>query len=133
MKSTPVWRMALPQVSPSMPTQAEAACEPEEPEGSFGVGTVKVAVTDLYVPYQPSVSYVIRYDHRSAYLGRIVDGTSPVGGVLNVGGVGLPGQRLADAALAHSDTAVETLLGAREGQGRGGSESLDEEGGDEHG
>ena len=50
VKSTPVWRIAVSQVSPSMPTQAEAACEPEEPEGSEGVGTVKVAVTDLKVP-----------------------------------------------------------------------------------
>ena len=56
-----------------------------------------------------------------------------VGGVLNVGGVGLPGQRLADATLALSDTAVEMLPGARERQGGGGDESLDEEGGDEHG
>ena len=50
MKSTPVWRMAVSQVSPSMPTQAEAEWEPEPPEGSLGVGTVNVAVTLLYVP-----------------------------------------------------------------------------------
>ena len=42
--------MALPQVSPSMPTHAEAECVPEPPEGSLGVGTVNVAVTLLYVP-----------------------------------------------------------------------------------
>ena len=37
----------MSQLSPSIPTQADAAWEPEEPEGSLGVGTVKVAVTDL--------------------------------------------------------------------------------------
>ena len=42
--------MAVPQVSPSMPTHADAACEPDAPEGSLGVGTVNVAVTLLYVP-----------------------------------------------------------------------------------
>ena len=47
MKSTPVWRIAVSQVSPSMPTHAEAEWVPEEPEGSLGVGTTKVAVTDL--------------------------------------------------------------------------------------
>ena len=50
VKSIPVWRMAVWQVSPSMPTQADAACEPDPPEGSLGVGTVKVPVTDLKVP-----------------------------------------------------------------------------------
>ena len=49
VKSTPVWRMALPQVSPSIPTHAEAEWVPEPPEGSRGVGTVKVPVTDLNV------------------------------------------------------------------------------------
>ena len=49
VKSTPVWRMAVPQVSPSIPTHAEAECVPELPEGSLGVGTVKVPVTDLKV------------------------------------------------------------------------------------
>ena len=47
VKSTPVWRMAVPQVSPSIPTHAEAEWVPEAPEGSRGVGTVKVPVTDL--------------------------------------------------------------------------------------
>ena len=41
--------MAVPQVSPSIPTHAEAECVPELPEGSLGVGTVKVPVTDLKV------------------------------------------------------------------------------------
>ena len=50
VKSTPVWRIAFPHVSPSMPTHADAACEPDAPEGSLGVGTVNVAVTLLYVP-----------------------------------------------------------------------------------
>ena len=49
VKSTPVWRMALPQVSPSIPTHAEAEWVPDPPEGSRGVGTVKVPVTDLNV------------------------------------------------------------------------------------
>ena len=49
MKSTPVWRMALPHVSPSIPTHAEAEWVPELPEGSRGVGTVNVPVTDLNV------------------------------------------------------------------------------------
>ena len=49
VKSIPVWRIAVPQVSPSMPTHAEAECVPEPPEGSRGVGTVKVPVTDLNV------------------------------------------------------------------------------------
>ena len=34
-----------------MPTHADAECVPDEPDGSRGVGTVNVAVTDLYVPY----------------------------------------------------------------------------------
>ena len=50
VKSTLVWRIAFPHVSPSMPTHVDAACEPDAPEGSLGVGTVNVAVTDLYVP-----------------------------------------------------------------------------------
>ena len=50
VKSTPVWRMALPQVSPSMPTQAEEEWLLVLPEGSRGVGTVKVPVTVLKVP-----------------------------------------------------------------------------------
>ena len=50
MKSTPVWRMALPQVSPSMPTQADEEWLLVLPEGSRGVGTVKVPVTVLKVP-----------------------------------------------------------------------------------
>ena len=33
-----------------MPTHADAECSPDWPDGSFGVGTVNVAVTDLYVP-----------------------------------------------------------------------------------
>lgn len=49
VKSMPVWRMAVPQVSPSMPTQADAAPE-LLPEAALGVGTVKVPVTDLKVP-----------------------------------------------------------------------------------
>lgn len=47
MKSTPVCRMAEPQVSPSIPTHAEAEYVPEPPEGVLGVGTVKVPVTLL--------------------------------------------------------------------------------------
>lgn len=48
VKSTPVCRMAVPQVSPSIPTHAEAAKVPEPlPEGLDGVGTTNVAVTDL--------------------------------------------------------------------------------------
>lgn len=51
VRSTPVWRMAEPQVSPSIPTQTEA--EPEElPGAAWGVGTVKVPVTDVKVPYK---------------------------------------------------------------------------------
>lgn len=50
VKSRPVWRMAVPHVSPSMPTQAEAAYEPEPPPGADGVGTVKVPVTAVKVP-----------------------------------------------------------------------------------
>lgn len=51
VKSTPVCRIAVPQVSPSMPTQAEAEYELEEPPlGTLGVGTVKVAVTAEYEP-----------------------------------------------------------------------------------
>ena len=46
---TPVCRIALPQVSPSMPTHAEAECSPDSPDGSLGVGTVKVPVTDWNV------------------------------------------------------------------------------------
>ena len=46
VKSTPVWRIAFPQVSPSIPTHAEAA--PLLPEG---IGTVKVPVTVVKVPY----------------------------------------------------------------------------------
>lgn len=42
VQSIPVWRMAVPQVSPSIPTQAEP--EPDDE----GVGTVKVPVTDVY-------------------------------------------------------------------------------------
>lgn len=45
VKSTPVWRMADPQVSPSIPTQADAA-----PSLPVGVGTVKVPVTAVKVP-----------------------------------------------------------------------------------
>ena len=40
----------MPQVSPSMPTHADAECVSELPDGSLGVGTVNVAVTLLYVP-----------------------------------------------------------------------------------
>jgi hypothetical protein len=45
--------MAFPQESPSMPTHAEAeySVRVEPPLGVFGVGTVNVPVTDLYVPY----------------------------------------------------------------------------------
>ena len=50
LKSRPVCRIALPQVSPSIPTHADAECVPEAPDGSLGVGTVNVAVTDLKVP-----------------------------------------------------------------------------------
>lgn len=46
VKSMPVWRIAVPQVSPSIPTQAEAEPLP------LGVGTVKVPVTDFQVPYK---------------------------------------------------------------------------------
>jgi hypothetical protein len=49
VKSTPVCKIALLQVSPSIPTQAEAECEPEPEED--GLGTVNVPVTDLYVAY----------------------------------------------------------------------------------
>lgn len=49
VKSIPVWRMAVPQVSPSMPTQADAECSLVWPEGSLGVGIVKVPVTLLKV------------------------------------------------------------------------------------
>jgi len=49
LKSTPVWRMAVWQVSPSMPTHADAKWPPLAPEGSLGVGTVKVPVTVLKV------------------------------------------------------------------------------------
>ena len=41
--------MAVWQVSPSIPTHAEAECDPDAPDGSRGVGTTKVPVTDLYV------------------------------------------------------------------------------------
>lgn len=56
VKSTPVCRMALPQVSPSMPTQAEDEWLLVLPEGSRGVGTVNVPVTVLKVPYRCCVS-----------------------------------------------------------------------------
>lgn len=47
-KSTPVWRIAEPHESPSIPTQAEAEYLPEPPpEGFEGVGTVNVPVIDL--------------------------------------------------------------------------------------
>ena len=52
MKSTPVCRIALPQVSPSMPTHAEAECVPELPDASLGVGTVNVPVTAVQVAYR---------------------------------------------------------------------------------
>ena len=51
VKSTPVWRIAVWQVSPSIPTQAEDEWLPEPPEGSRGVGIVNVPVTDLNVFY----------------------------------------------------------------------------------
>jgi hypothetical protein len=62
LKSMPVWRMALPQESPSMPTQAEDeySVREEPPLGSFGDGTVKVPVTDLYVPCRARVSGCVR-------------------------------------------------------------------------
>ena len=48
LKSTPVWRIALSQVSPSIPTQALAYAV-VEPEGAEGVGTVNVPVTAVQV------------------------------------------------------------------------------------
>ena len=39
-----------------MPTQADAECVPELPDGSEGVGTTNVAVTLLYVPCAHSQS-----------------------------------------------------------------------------
>ena len=48
VKSMPAWRMALPYVSPSMPTQAAADQEPdpeEADEGGATVGTVNWAET----------------------------------------------------------------------------------------
>jgi hypothetical protein len=48
--------MADPQVSPSIPTHAEEEKVPDpEPEGLDGVGTVKVPVTVLKVPYTSDV------------------------------------------------------------------------------
>lgn len=45
VKSRPVCKMAVPQVSPSMPTQADAA-----PSPPVGVGTMNVPVTNVNVP-----------------------------------------------------------------------------------
>lgn len=49
LKSTPVCKMAFCAVSPSIPTQAEAAEEPVAPVCFFGVGTVKVPTTEVKV------------------------------------------------------------------------------------
>lgn len=49
VKSIPVWRIAVWQVSPSIPTQADAEWKPVPPDGSEGVGTTNVPVTDFQV------------------------------------------------------------------------------------
>ena len=45
----------------------------------------------------------------------------------------LAGDTLAEAAVAHGNTLVEALPAGGESERGGGDESLDEEGGDEHG
>ena len=62
VKSIPVCRIAVPQVSPSIPTHTEAEWVSKPSEGVRGVGTTKVPFTDLKV-------FCRRYDMGvSAYL-----------------------------------------------------------------
>lgn len=80
MKSTPVWRIAFPQVSPSIPTQAEAAPLP------VGVGTVKVPVTDVKVPCWNKMRWITIAEQGNATNISLDPGsTSPVRAVLYVG------------------------------------------------
>src|SRR4051812_4621068 len=89
MKSMPVWRMAVSQVSPSIPTQADAAqySSLEEPEGLDGVGTVKVPVTVFHC--RASINLWALFDRWKRTYGLTTwragdDGTRPVLTVLDV-------------------------------------------------
>ena len=115
-----------------MPTQAAAAWLPSPPD-DLGVGTMKVAVTDLYVPWRKHVSKRKRCGPFGAHLGSVQDGTSPVRAELGVSLVGDLGVRRANTASTAGSARLETLPGGGEGEGSGGEDGLNEEGGDEHG
>lgn len=136
LKSTPVWRIALSHESPSMPTQADAECVPELPEGSLGVGTVNVAVTDLYVPYKKRVNYTSLEETKDivTHGSRVVHGTGPVRAVLDLRHVRCRRfrHRPPRTAGAHRDTLLVALPGRRGGERGGGNEGLEDECGDEH-
>ena len=111
LKSTPVCKIALPQVSPSMPTQAEAYAV-LLPEGALGVGTVKVPVTPVQVAWVRMRTKGTIQTSNCTHCRFTDDSTSPVVTVRDVGFVRVEGRKTLGCKLGVRKTFSSAALEA---------------------
>jgi hypothetical protein len=121
----------VPHVSPSMPTQADA-----EPLGELGVGTVKVPVTAVNVPYEDGkVSSCSQfYDWMTitnSGVG-IPDGARPVRAVLYMGRVGVRGRVESLQGSGPAVTSTGLFKSRRSCENSSGDQSANEQGREDH-